>query len=425
MSSAFHIHIGGAGVMMGDMLWKLYEKEHNETTQKNYIYDQVEQNYHPLALFADVDDRMIYEVQRNKQIKFKKHSFIYGNEDTSNVYSRGIYTVGKAIIWEGMDCIRKQIETMDRLDQFLITTSISGGTGSGFSSLLMSMLNVDYGNKVKKTGFTLFPSSQMSNNVLEIYNAMFSIFMTREHFDNIIMFDNQSMYNVIDQQLDLDYVDYSHLNNVIAQIISSYTGLRRFNNIDNSKFFQNMCPYPALHYFIPSYGRMSLINDYTRKKQNQTEFIKYLTQKEIKLYQCPKSPQHLSTTLLFRQQEENNFYGKFDLTLQNLEHIYKQNPRVFQCNSANYQILSELAEMKQTGVFFSNDASIISRFKLLGKKFDQIYAKRAFVWVYIAEGLEEREFNEGRQNLDYLEQTYSEIINAPDSQNQSNLDYEL
>ncbi|CAD8156927.1 unnamed protein product [Paramecium octaurelia] len=75
MFSAFHIHIGGAGVMIGDMLWKLYEAEHNETTQKNQIYQQVDGNYHPYALFADLDDRMIHEVQRNTQVQFKKNSF--------------------------------------------------------------------------------------------------------------------------------------------------------------------------------------------------------------------------------------------------------------------------------------------------------------------------------------------------------------
>ncbi|CAD8073878.1 unnamed protein product [Paramecium primaurelia] len=249
--------------------------------------------------------------------------------------------------------------------------------------------------------------------------------MTLEHFDRIIMFDNQSIYNVIDQQLDLDYVDYSHLNNVIAQIISSYTGLRRFNNINNSKLFQNICPYSDLHYIIPSYGKMSLINDYTRNKQNQTEFIKYLIQKEIKLYQCTKNPKHLSTTLLFRQKEENNFYGKFNLTLQNLEHFYQQNPLVFQCTSSNYQILPELAEMKQTGIFFSNDASISNRFNLLGKQWDQLYAKRAFGWVYVGEGLEECEFQEGRNILESLEKSYSGIIDAPDSSNQNNFNDEL
>ncbi|CAD8100625.1 unnamed protein product [Paramecium primaurelia] len=179
MSSAFHIHIGGAGVMIGDMLWKFYEKEHNETTQKNYIYEQVDGHYHPLVLFIDLEDRMIFEIQRNKQIEFKKNSFLNGTEGASNIYYKGNYTQWKEILDQGLDYIRKQIETMDRLDQFLITTSISGGFGSGYANLLMSRLILDYGNKVKKNGFILFPSSEMSNNILEIYNATFSINMAK------------------------------------------------------------------------------------------------------------------------------------------------------------------------------------------------------------------------------------------------------
>ncbi|CAD8080412.1 unnamed protein product [Paramecium primaurelia] len=417
MSSAFHIHIGGAGVMIGDMLWKLYEKEHNETTQKNYIYQQIDDHHHPLALFADLDDRMIHEVQRNKQVQFKKNSFLYGQEDASNVYARGTYTLGREIVDKGLDFIRQQVEMMDRLDQFVITTSISGGTGSGFSELLLSRLNCDYGDKVKKNGFIIFPSSEMSNNILGVYNAMFSIQMTREYFQSITMFDNQSMYNVIDHQLDLDFVDYSHINNLVAQIISQYTGLRRFNSSDNSKFFSNMCPYPQMHYFIPSFGKMTLINDYNRKELDQSQFIKYLTKKELKLYQCPQNPRHLSTTLLFRQKEVNHFYGKFDLTIQNLDHYFNQSPRIFQCNSSNYQIIPEFAEMKKTGTFFSNDASIISRFKLLGAQFDKVYTKRAFVWCYVTEGLEESEFSQGRESLANLENQYYEIKGVNDSQN--------
>ncbi|CAD8085825.1 unnamed protein product [Paramecium sonneborni] len=409
MSSAFHVHIGGAGVMIGDALWKLYEKEHNETNQKNYIYQQVNDHYHPQVLYADLDNRMIQEVQRNKQIKYKKNSFLHGKEDASNIYARGTYTLGREIVDIGLDYVRKQVETMDRLDQFVVTTSISGGTGSGFSDLLLSRLQVDYGNKVKKNGFIIFPSSDMSNNVLDIYNAMFSIEMTKEFLNSITMFDNQSMYKVIDQQLDLDFVDYSHLNNLVAQIISSYTGLRRFNCIDNAKFFANMCPYPQMHYFIPSYAKMTSINDYSRKELSQREFIKYITNKESRLYQCPKNSKYISTTLLFRQKEVNNFFGKFDLTLQNLEHFFNQSPRIFQCTSSNYQILSELAEMKKTGTFFSNDASIVSRFQQLGAKFDKLHAKRAFVFWYVTEGLEESEFHQGRESLAALENQYSNI----------------
>ena len=108
----------------------------------------------------------------------------------------------------------------------------------------------------------------MSNSVIEVYNAVLSTYFTYEYCDSIIMFDNQSMYKVIDSQLGLDYVDYSHLNNLIAQIISSYTGLKRFNSIDNTKIFSDICPFPHIHYLVPSYNGMALINDYQRKELN-------------------------------------------------------------------------------------------------------------------------------------------------------------
>ncbi|CAD8179351.1 unnamed protein product [Paramecium pentaurelia] len=52
---------------------EIYEKEHNVTTEKNYIYMTQLMEIIILQTIADLDDIMIYEVQRNKQIKFQKH----------------------------------------------------------------------------------------------------------------------------------------------------------------------------------------------------------------------------------------------------------------------------------------------------------------------------------------------------------------
>ncbi|CAD8143294.1 unnamed protein product [Paramecium octaurelia] len=402
MSSALHIHIGGAGVMIGDMLWKLYEKEYNEATQNNYIYEEVDGNHYPLAVFIDSDDRMIHEVQRDKTVKFRKHSFLHGKEDASN-YARG-WNVGRELRDQGLD------QTMDRLDEFVVTYSIIGGAGSGFGYEIMHNLSIDFGEKVNKKGFIIFPSSEMSNNVVGLYNAVLSIDTMTRYFDCITVFDNQSMYNAIDHQLDLDFVDYQHLNNLVAQIISSYTGLRRFSSYDNSKFISHLCPYPMVHFLIPSYGQMTLINNYTRRELEQGQFIKYVTKKDQKLYQCPQNPYHLSTTLLFRQKELDCFYGKQDLTLKNLDHCFGQRTNIIQCKSSNYQVLPELASMKQTGTFFSNDASIVSRLNLLNHQFHKVYSKRAFVHWYVGDGLEEKIFCESFTELDKLIYSYEDLL---------------
>ncbi|CAD8051135.1 unnamed protein product [Paramecium primaurelia] len=80
---------------------------------------------------------MIYEIQRNKQIKFKKHSFNNEKEDSPNVYSRGKYAVGLYQIDQRQDFIRKQVEAIQQAeglsldflfyewtDQHMITISI-------------------------------------------------------------------------------------------------------------------------------------------------------------------------------------------------------------------------------------------------------------------------------------------------------------
>ena len=47
---------------------------------------------------------------------------------------------------------------------FFVFHSFGGGTGSGFTSLLLERLSVDYGKK-SKLGFSIFPCPQVRRNV--------------------------------------------------------------------------------------------------------------------------------------------------------------------------------------------------------------------------------------------------------------------
>lgn len=67
--------------------------------------------------------------------------------------------MGRDLIYKCLDSVRKEVENIDYLDQFLVVSSISGGTGSGFTSLLLDRLTEEYGKKIKKNAFILYPSS--------------------------------------------------------------------------------------------------------------------------------------------------------------------------------------------------------------------------------------------------------------------------
>ena len=60
-----------------------------------------------------------------------------------------------------LSCFCYQADHCAGLQGFLVFHSFGGGTGSGFSSLLMERLSVDYGKK-SKLEFAVYPAPQVS-----------------------------------------------------------------------------------------------------------------------------------------------------------------------------------------------------------------------------------------------------------------------
>ena len=198
---------------------------------------------------------------------------ITGKEDAANNYARGHYTVGKELIDIVLDRIRKlvsnlltlfpfyyflykktkvflfallkinlfyshQADQCTGLQGFLIFHSFGGGTGSGFTSLLMERLSVDYGKK-SKLEFAIYPAPQIATAVVEPYNSILTTHTTLEHSDCAFMVDNEAIYDICRRNLDIERPTYTNLNRLIGQIVSSITASLRFDgalNVDLTEF---------------------------------------------------------------------------------------------------------------------------------------------------------------------------------------------
>lgn len=105
--------------------------------------------------------------------------------------ARGHYTVGKTLIDNVLEQVRRLADNCSGLQGFFVFHSFGGGTGSGFGALLMERLSMDYGKK-SKLEFSVYPAPKMSTSVVEPYNSVLTTHTTLEHSDCSFMVDNEA-----------------------------------------------------------------------------------------------------------------------------------------------------------------------------------------------------------------------------------------
>ncbi|XP_066040626.1 tubulin alpha chain-like 3 isoform X2 [Chamaea fasciata] len=139
MRECISIHIGQAGVQMGNACWELYCLEHGiradgtipgprqvkstdpaseqaDSSFETFFCETASGKHVPRAVFVDLEPTVIDEIRTGTYHGlFHPEQLISGKEDAANNYARGHYTIGKEIIDTVLSRIRKMLRGRHRL----------------------------------------------------------------------------------------------------------------------------------------------------------------------------------------------------------------------------------------------------------------------------------------------------------------------
>ena len=140
-----------------------YDQLYTENSHGEYV---------PKAIFADNDPSAISEFQNSKLgSRLDEHQILQGEYEGQGTYLYSHYHHSSVIAETLKESIRIEVERCDTTPTFILSNSLSGGTGCGVSSMALEHISSEY-SKASRVGFMIPPDPYTSYSHTETYNFM-------------------------------------------------------------------------------------------------------------------------------------------------------------------------------------------------------------------------------------------------------------
>jgi len=344
---------------------------------------------------------------------FKPSNFVFAQSGAGNNWAKGHYTEGAELIDSVLDVVRKEAEGCDALQGFQITHSLGGGTGSGMGTLLISKIREEFPDRIMCT-FSVFPSPKVSDTVVEPYNATLSVHQLIENADEVMVIDNEALYDICFRTLKLTTPTYGDLNNLVSHAMSGVTCCLRFPgqlNSDLRKLAVNLIPFPRLHFFMIGFAPLTARGTHEYRTFSVPELTHQMFDpKNIMCASDPRQGRFLTAAAMFRgkistKQVDDQMLNVLSKNQQYFVEWIPNNIKSSVCDIPP-------TNLKMSTTFVGNSTSIQEMFKRVSEQFTLMFRRKAFLHWYIGEGMDEMEFTEAESNMNDLVAEYQQYQEA-------------
>eukprot|EP01156_Anaeramoeba_ignava_P005962 Anaeramoba_ignava/a347392_979.p1 GENE.a347392_979~~a347392_979.p1 ORF type:complete len:475 (+),score=167.54 a347392_979:68-1492(+) len=428
MREIIHVQVGQCGNQIGWKFWETICQEHGINPDGQYEGDnelQLERigvyfteatgaRYVPRAVLVDLEQGVMDSIRGSKMGKlFKPDTMVYGQSGAGNNWAKGHYTEGAELIENVMEVIRKESENCDCLQGFQISHSLGGGTGSGLGTLLLSRIREEHPDRMIAT-FSVVPSPKVSDTVVEPYNATLSVHQLVENADEVMCIDNEALYRISTNTLNIPNPSYPDLNHLVSSVMSGITSTLRFPgqlNSDLRKLAVNLIPFPRLHFFLIGFAPLTRRDAIGYTALSVPELTQQMfSPKNMMAAADPSLGKYLTASAMFRGRIPTKEVDDNMLSLLN-----KNRGQFIEWIPNN--IKSTICDIPPKGhkisvTFIGNSTSIQELFKRIEGQFTKMFRRRAFVHWYLGEGMDESEFAESQNNMKDLVKEYQQYQDA-------------
>jgi len=419
---------GQCGNQIGSKFWEVVCDEHAIDPQGTYkgqndmqlerinVYfnEATGGRYVPRAVLVDLEPGTMDSVRASPIGGiFRPDNFVFGQSGAGNNWAKGHYTEGAELIDSVLDVVRKEAEGCDCLQGFQVTHSLGGGTGSGMGTLLISKIREEFPDRMMMT-FSVFPSPKVSDTVVEPYNCTLSVHQLVENADEVMVIDNEALYDICFRTLKLATPTYGDLNHLVSAVMAGATCCLRFPgqlNADLRKLAVNLIPFPRLHFFMIGFAPLTSRGSQNFRALNVAELTQQMF--DAKNMMCAADPRHgryLTAACMFRGSLSTKEVDEQMLNVQNKNSAYfvewiPNNIKTSICDIPP-------RGLKMSTTFIGNSTSIQEMFKRVSEQFTLMFRRKAFLHWYTGEGMDEMEFTEAESNMNDLISEYQQYQDA-------------
>ena len=170
------------------------------------------------------------------------------------------FSQGEQLHEELFDIIDHEAEGSDSLEGFVLTHSISGGTGSGMGSYVLEKLADRFPRKLVQT-YSVFPNQESNNDVVsdvvvQPYNSILTLKRLTQSSDCVVVLDNTALNRIATDRLHIATPTFAQINELVSTIMSVSTTTLRYPSYMNNDLIgliAPLIPTPRLHFLMTGY----------------------------------------------------------------------------------------------------------------------------------------------------------------------------